>query len=263
VDTCAETLAGVCGDVGQPGAQWSCYDDLAADVFRQRHELLLGQELCLPASEGRLGDVSYRHCSDRRCASGEEGCAGRGLVMESQEMPLESSQLLTRSLVSARAEVRLSEPLPLHLDLIDPAERCDYSVSVRFWNIHLFDGYDYVSAHNAANARAEAPPRSWDAAMLSVPAIEGGFWQVTRRLALGHTDSYSNGAIIEDSEAEVQLISGGERCRLLQEHVGVLARRNMMAAVNGALDSWGASVSDTLDCTPCGQPGCELACRYR
>lgn len=262
-DTCGETLAGVCGDVGQPGAEWACYDDIAADVFRQRHGLLLTQDLCVPASGGRLGDISYRRCSDSRCANGEEGCAARGLVLESQEMPLESNQALTKTLLSARAEVRLTEPVPLHLDLVDPVERCNYSVSVRFWNIHLFDGYDYVSAYTAENARAEVPWRTWDANLLSVPAIEGGFWQVTRRLALGHAESYSNGAIIEDSEAEVLLVSGGERCRLLEQHVGVLTRSNMTGAVNGALDSWGANVSDTLDCTPCGQPDCQLACRPR
>jgi hypothetical protein len=255
---CRQTFGGQCGDVGQPGAAWACYEDLAAEVFRARHAVLLEQELCIPGADGRVSDVEYARCADSRCADGSSGCPVRGLALESQPLTPEELQSSNFSvLVAAQAEAQLRAPIPLQFDLLDPVERCEYSVSARFWNIQLFDGYTYLSPFLAS---IQPSPSSFG---ISEQAVESGLWQVTQQVSLGHSDSASSGAIIEDSEADVQLLSGGERCRLIQQHVGVVARLSLTDAVNEALRSWGNSLDDTLECTRCGQLGCELACRYR
>lgn len=262
-DLCRETFAGQCGDVGQAGAEWSCYEDLAADVFRARHGALQTQELCMASGNGRLGSFAYRRCADSTCADGQTGCPVSGLVLESQQMPLEpENQSGLNPLLSARAEVQPREPVRMALELVEPAERCEYLVGVRFWNLHLFDGYSYLSAERAQAALA-APTEPLSANPLSTQAIDGGFWQVVQRYELGHADSATPGVTIEDSEADVQLVSGGERCNTLREHVGVTTRDSLTGVVNEALRRWSASLGDTLDCTRCGRLGCELACRLR
>jgi hypothetical protein len=262
-ETCRETRTGLCGDVGQPGSQWSCYEDIAADVFRERHGLLQAAELCLPTVEGRLGTIEYRRCADSTCASGESGCPVRGLVLESRRVPATRTTLSMEPLLSARGEVQLREPVRVQLALLDPVETCEYTVGVRFFNIELSDGFRYLSPYTADQTRLAEPGPRGDANLLSTEAIDGGFWQLTHDMELGHVDSASGGAIIEDSAANVGLLSGGERCVTLQAHVGIVTRDSLTGVVNDALDSWGDSLSDTLECTPCGQPGCELSCRYR
>ncbi len=260
-NTCRETLSGQCGDPGQLGPEWSCYEDIAAEVFRDRHGALQGQQLCLPSRDGRVGSFEYRRCADSTCAGGEPGCAVNGIVLESQQMALEPPMLGMDTQVSARGEIRLREPLRVSFELLDPPERCEYVARVRFWNIQLFDGFAFLSP-GQAQTRLETPVAPL-LSPLSPPAIESGYWQVVHQTALGHTDSFSNGAIIEDSEADVQLTSGGERCSIIQQHVGVSIRDTLTGVVNDTLERWGSGVDDTLECTPCGQLGCELACRRR
>jgi hypothetical protein len=55
--------------VGQPDARWACYEDLAPDLFRERHPALLEQTLCLPTTSGRYGDIDFVRCPDPGCAA--------------------------------------------------------------------------------------------------------------------------------------------------------------------------------------------------
>lgn len=257
---CREVFGGQCGDIGRPGAEWTCYDDIAGDVFRERHADLLDDEVCLPARDGRIYDVDYRLCAETLCAGGVSGCAALGLVLETQ--PIEDPAYAFDSvspLVGAQGEVRLRDPLNVHLELVAPVERCEYSVRARYWGIQLVDGYTYLSARDAAYW-SSSPDRPLD---ISVEAIQSGLWQAVHDVSVRHVGSSNRGVIIEDSEAEIELLSGGERCALIQELIGVRVRSDLVDVLNLMLETWARGVEDTLECLPCGAPNCELACRYR
>lgn len=141
VGTCRETLTGQCGDVGQEGAEWACYQDIAADAFRAGHAALLDAEPCLPAQDGRFYDIEHRFCPDTSCANGEGGCPVRGLVLETQPLLEYISGDDRPPLLAAQGEVRLRQPVRVPMDLLDPVERCEFSVGVRYWGIEFFDRY--------------------------------------------------------------------------------------------------------------------------
>jgi hypothetical protein len=147
----------------------------------------------------------------------------------------------------------------VRLELLDPVERCEYSVGVRYWGLRLVDGYAYVSASEAAYLSG-APEHTVG---ISADALQSGLWQATHGASLGHLGSYSEGVIIEDSEAEIELLSGGERCTLIQELIGVRVRSELVDVTNTMLGTWARAVGDALECLPCGVASCELACRYR
>lgn len=263
---CREIFGGQCGDLGQAGGEWACYDDIAADVLRERHADLLDDEVCLPARDGQVYDVDYRLCAEALCAGGASGCAVSGLVLETQPTTPEASEAVDANgvgspspLVTAQGEVRLREPMNVRLELLDPVERCEYSVGVRYWGLQLVDGYAYVSASQAAYL-SSAPEHTVG---ISADALQSGLWQPTHGASLGHLESYSEGVTIEDSEAEIELLSGGARCTLIQELTGVRVRSDLVNVVNTMLRTWARGVGDTLECLPCGIANCELACRYR
>jgi hypothetical protein len=264
-DRCVETLSGLCGDVGQPDARWACYEDLAADLFRERHPALLEQTLCLPTTSGRYGDIDFMRCPDPGCAGTDGRCAVNGLVLESTVMPQQLPNGYETIVMSAVGELRLREPVALPFELANPFERCEYSVDVRFWGLQFFDTIRYLSAYSA---RAILDQEALDAVdalpRFSTPAIDGGFAQPVRATGFGHAGSRnSSPIIIEDSEASVTLVSGGGRCEAIQELVGIGLRVTLVDALNDALGNWFGAQYDSVDCTVCGTLGCELACRRR
>lgn len=262
---CVEMLTGQCGDVGQPDAEWACYEDLAADLFRERHPALLDQTLCLPTTNGRYGDVRFVQCADPGCGDAGGRCAVNGLVLETTAMPLQVPNGTETIVMQAVGELRLSEPVRLPLELEGPAERCEYSVDARFWGLQFFDTISYVPSY-AAQAILEqslldgngSPPE------FSQQAIDGGFAQPVRSIGFGHTGSrYSAPIAVEDSEATVTLVSGGSRCEEIQVLVGIELRVTLADLLNTALYDWFAAQRASLECTVCGTLGCELACRRR
>jgi hypothetical protein len=271
-DRCVETLSGQCGDVGQPGARWACYEDLAADLFRERHATLLEHTLCLPTSSGRYGpyadsgDVDFRRCPDAGCADAGGGCAVNGLVLESTAMPQQIANGRETIVMSAVGELRLREPLRVPFELENPVERCEYSFDARFWGIQFFDTISYLPAYSAQSILDEyrlenvTPPP-----VLSQQAIERGFAQPVRAAAFGHagTDRNARAITIEDSEANTTLVSGGSRCEAIRETVGNGLRVTLVESLNETLNEWFVAQDDSLDCTLCGTLGCELACRRR
>jgi len=213
----------------------------------------------MPARDGRIYDVEYRLCAETACAGGASGCAAAGLVLETQPMPDTTNALSSvNTLVSAQGEVRLREPMSVRVELVDPVERCEYSVGVRYWDLQLFDGYTYLSADQAAY-QFSAPENTLN---ISPDAVQSGRWQAVHDVSFGHLGSFSPGVIIEDSEAQIELLSGGQRCTTIQELIGVRVRSDLVSVVNRTLDTWARGVDDTLECLPCGTLGCELACRH-
>lgn len=258
---CREIFGGQCGDLSQPGAEWACYDDIAGDVLRERHIDLLDDEVCLPARDGRVYEIDYRLCAEAQCAGGVGGCAVSGLVLETRPTaaPVETLDSVI-PLVTAEGEVRLRGPLNVRLELVDPVERCEYAVGARYWGIQLMDGYTYLSA-SEADYWSNAPDRPLE---ISAEALQSGLWQAVHDVSIRHVgNSAGRGVIIEDSEAEVELLSGGARCTLIQELIGIRVRSDLVDVLNSMLDTWARGVEDTLECLPCGAAQCELACRRR
>jgi hypothetical protein len=258
---CREVFGGQCGDLGRPGAEWACYEDIAADVFRERHAGLLDDEVCLPARDARAYDVDYRLCGETTCAGGASGCAVAGLVLETQPLAAAEVDAMISGVwpvVAATGEVRLREPMNVRIELPDPVERCEYSMALRFWDLQLLDGYTYLSASDAAFA-SSSPENPFE---ISADAVQSGLWQATHDVSLRHLGR-SVGVGIEDSELDIELLSGGERCTTLQSLIGVRVRLDLVDVIRTMLDTWARGVEDTLECLPCGALNCELACRHR
>lgn len=255
---CRETLTSECALASSDGSEWSCYENIAAEAFRLRHEALLSVELCLPATESHVFDYDYRACGEATCANGEPGCPVHGLVLETEPLRMESPFLdLPQTVMSAQGDIRVREPIQVVYELLDPPERCEYSIEARFWNLAFIDGYTYLSPYLATQYIDSAGVST------STAAIEGGYWQVVRYPFLGHAGGSSSAAIIEDSSSEIELLAGGERCRAIQLLVGAAVRDSLVNSINGVLEAWLLDIDDTLECSLCGQPGCELACRFR
>lgn len=250
-DGCYEAFTGQCGDVGQPNAAWQCYQDIAAGVFQSRHAALLDDEVCLPASEGRYYMIEYRRCADTTCADGRLGCPAAGLSLETVPTTVdEQSTSELTPVLAALGEARLREPIRVNLELLNPVERCEYSLRVSFSEIPLLDGYVYLSPSGAGFSAAAGSPQ----------AIEAGLFQPVHHASFGNS---GRGPVVENAVAELELLSGGERCASIQELVAAGVRSDLSQEVGNVLRDWAQGVSDTLECTPCGALDCELACRFR
>lgn len=221
----------------------------------------------MPVADGRFYDIEHRYCPDTSCASGESGCPVHGLVLETQPLLENTSHDERAPLWAAQGEVRLRQPLRLPMDLLDPLERCEFSVGVRYWGIEFFDRYSYLSPYSADSIMSMTSKSQGFG--ISRQAIEGGLWQVTHDVVLRHSEvngiavDSPRGAIVENSEADIQLLAGGDRCRVIQELVGVSVRGTLANVINEAILLWAHDLGGTLECSICGGIDCELACRFK
>jgi hypothetical protein len=223
--------------------------------------------VCLPFVVNDRNSVDEsRRCADSLCADGRVGCPGSGLVLETQPVPLpeELTGGELAPLLEARGEVRLSEPLRVTLDLVYPDERCEFDATVRYVKFQVYAGYQY----RGPDSRYWYPGQS----NAFPDAVENGLWQLVPEIEFSRTEtdpSRGNDAgptrrgRIEDSEVDVQLRSGGQRCIDAGEQLGLQIRNDLATSVDVSLFQWARSLDTTLECTPCGTLGCELACRFR